>query len=199
MSMQNRLIRISGLCGIAAPIFGFSSILIAISYSPWFRWTENALSDLGVDGFSAVMFNSGLIFSGFLLIVFSVGLTHLLTEGLLSRIGHGLFSLAAVDLCLIGIFSENFGVIHFYVSITFFTLLPLSLILMGARLVKASSYKKLGFIALLSSVLAIGIWLLPWRGVAVPEFVSALMGSAWCVAAGFHLIKKEILTDCRAR
>lgn len=191
LSMQNRLIRISGLCGIAAPIFGFSSILIAVSYSPWFSWTENALSDLGVDGFSAFVFNSGLIFSGFLLIVFSVGLTHLLNEGLLSRIGHGLFSLAAVDLCLIGIFSENFGVIHFYVSILFFTLLPLSLILMGVELVKASSYKKLGFIALLSSALAIGIWLPTWSGVAVPEFVSALVGSAWCSAVGLHLINRK--------
>jgi hypothetical membrane protein len=122
-----------------------------------------------------------------------MSLTHLLTEGLLSRIGHGLFSFASVDLCLIGIFSEIFGVLHFYVSVLFFTLLPLSLILMGVSLVKTSLYKKLGFIALWSSVLAIGIWLPPWRGVAVPEFVSALVGSVWCITVGFHLlIKKNI-------
>ncbi len=189
--MQNRLIRISGMCGIAAPIFGFSSILIAISYSPWFRWTENALSDLGVEGLSAVIFNSGLVFSGFLLLVFSMSLTHLFTEDILSRIGRWLFSFSSIDLCLVGIFSENFGVIHFYVSILFFTLLPLSLLCMGVRLVKTSSYKKLGFIALFSSVLVIGIWLPPWRGVAVPEFFSALMGSLWCVAAGLYLIKRD--------
>ena len=191
LTVCGRLIRISGFCGIAAPIFGFSSIFVAVSYSPWFRWAENALSDLGVEGYSAVVFNSGLVFSGFLLFVFSMSLTHLLTDGLLSRIGKGLFSLASVDLCLIGIFSENFGVLHFCVSILFFTLLPLSLILMGVSLVKASLYKKLGFIALLSSVLAFGIWLLPWSGVAVPEFISALVGSVWCIAVGFHLIKKR--------
>jgi hypothetical membrane protein len=183
------LIRISGLCGIAAPIFGFSSIFIAISYSPWFRWTENALSDLGVKGFSAAVFNSGLVFSGLLLLVFSMSLTHLLGAGLLSRIGHSLFSIASVDLCLIGLFSEKFGILHFYVSVLFFTLLPLSLILIGVRLIMSSLYKRLGFIILLSSVLAIGIWLPTWVGVAIPEFVSALMGSVWCVGAGFYLIK----------
>ena len=192
LNMQNRLIRISGLCGIVAPIFGFSSILISISYSPWFRWSENALSDLGVEGLSAVVFNTGLIFSGFLLLVFSTSLTHLLTGDILSRIGNWLLSFSSIDLCLIGIVSENFGVIHFYVSIIFFTLLPLSLLFMGGSLVKASSYKKLGFIALLSSVLAIGIWLPPWTGVAVPEFFSALMGSLWCVTAGLYLIKRDI-------
>ena len=65
LTVQGRLIRISGLCGIAAPIFGFSSIFIAIHYSPWFRWAENALSDLGVEGFSAAVFNSGLVFPVF--------------------------------------------------------------------------------------------------------------------------------------
>ena len=191
LTVRGRLIRISGFCGIAAPIFGFSSIFIAISYSPWFRWAENALSDLGVEGYSAVVFNSGLVFSGFLLFVFSMSLTHLLTEGFLSRIGHFLFSFSSVDLCLIGIFSENFGVLHFYVSILFFTLLPLSLILMGVSLVKALLYKRLGFIALLSSVLAIGIWLPSWSGVAVPEFISALVGSVWCFAVGFHFIRRD--------
>ena len=189
LNMQGRLIRISGLCGITAPIFGFSSIFIAIYYSPWFRWTENALSDLGVEGFSSLVFNSGLVFSGFLLLVFSMSLNHLLPEGLLSRIGQALFFFASVDLCLIGIFSETFGVLHFYVSVLFFTLLPLSLILMGVRLVKSSLYKRLGFIALLSSVLAIGIWLPTWVGVAIPEFISALMGSMWCIGAGYYLIK----------
>jgi hypothetical membrane protein len=192
LTVQGRLIRLSGLCGIAAPIFGSSSIFIAIYYSPWFRWTENALSDLGVEGFSAAVFNSGLVFSGFLLLVFSMSLTHLLPSGLLSRIGQGLFSLASVDLCLIGVFSENFGVLHFYVSVLFFTLLPLSLILMGVSLIKSPMYKTLGFIALLSSVLAIGIWLPTWGGVAIPEFISALIGSMWCVVAGFFLIKIDI-------
>jgi hypothetical membrane protein len=145
-----------------------------------------------VEGFSAAVFNSGLVFSGFLLSVFSTSLTHLLPEGLLSRIGRGLFSLASVDLCLIGIFSENFGVLHFYVSVLFFTLLPLSLILMGVSLIKSSLYKRLGFIALLSSVFTIGVWLLTWGGVAIPEFISALMGSVWCVVAGFYLIKIDV-------
>ena len=189
LSVQGRLIRVSGLCGITAPIFGFSSIFIAIHYSPWFRWAENALSDLGVEGFSALVFNSGLVVSGFLLLVFSMNLTRLLAEDFFSRIGHRLFSLASVDLCLIGVLSENFGVLHFYVSILFFIFLPLSLILMGVSLIKSSPFKRLGYIALLSSVFAIGIWLPTWRGVAVPEFISALTGSTWCVGAGFYLLK----------
>jgi len=190
--MQNKLIRISGTCGITAPIVGFSTILTSVFLSPWFRWTENALSDLGVEGLSAVIFNSGLVFSGLLLFVFSMSLNHLLTEGVLSRIGRWLFSSSSIDLCLIGIFSENFGFIHFYVSILFFTLLPLSLLLMGASLIKTRPYKKLGYLAVLSGLLAIITWLPRWRGVAIPEFFSAFMGSSWCVAADLYLIKRFV-------
>ena len=41
-------LKISGVCGTIAPIVAFTFILLAILNFPQFSWTENALSDLGV-------------------------------------------------------------------------------------------------------------------------------------------------------
>ena len=39
--------RVAGVCGIASQAIGLVSLLIAVSMSPWFSWTENHLSVLG--------------------------------------------------------------------------------------------------------------------------------------------------------
>ena len=74
---------LAGICGILLPFVFFTGILIAISYSPWFKWTHNALSDLGVKGISALIFNNGLIFGGLLAFIFSIGLIKILSNPLL--------------------------------------------------------------------------------------------------------------------
>jgi len=68
-------LKISGACGILTPIVAFTCIFLAIASYPEFSWTGNALSDLGVqEGVTAVLFNSGLIFSGILALIFASGL-----------------------------------------------------------------------------------------------------------------------------
>ena len=56
--------KLTGLCGILTPFVFLTGILIAMLYSPWFKWTNNALSDLGAEGISAFFFNNTLIFGG---------------------------------------------------------------------------------------------------------------------------------------
>jgi len=73
-SKRVTIMRLAGFCGLTNPVIVFMLIALSISYSPWFSWTENALSDLGVHGIAAILFNSGLIIGGVLAITFAIGL-----------------------------------------------------------------------------------------------------------------------------
>ena len=75
-----RITRIAGICGVLLPVVVFISIWFAMSDAPWFRWTHNALSDLGLEGVSAFFFNNGMIFGGILAFVFSIGLSKTLSN-----------------------------------------------------------------------------------------------------------------------
>lgn len=84
----NKVFKIAGICGVATPIVAYVCIFSAIAAWPQFSWVNNALSDLGVQqGITASLFNFGLVASGFLSLVFAVGLFRLGGKRLLSRVG----------------------------------------------------------------------------------------------------------------
>jgi len=185
------LLKIAGLCGVIAPIISLSFIAFAIVYSPWFNWFKNALSDLGV-GEAASVFNSGLIIGGVLTTIFAVGLTQILRKQALGFLGTFTLILAALSLCAIGLFPESAGRIHLYVSISFFALLAISLILIGAALVQESSQRYLGLFAILTVVVAaIAAWAIPHEGSAIPEIIGALGASVWSIVFGIKLFKTK--------
>jgi len=157
-------LRVAGLCGVITPLIVITLIALAISHSPWFSWTENALSDLGVQGIAAVLFNSGLIIGGILT---------------------GIYVAA---LCAIGIFPETAGDIHFYVSVAFFTLFPVSVFFIGASMMRVSSERRLGLFTVLVGVVAAVVWVFPWEAVAIPEIVAGLAASVWSIVFGVRLL-----------
>ena len=107
-------LKISGVSGIVTPIVAFAFISLAIVYSPQFSWTENALSDLGVqEGVTAVLFNYGLIIVGILALVFASGL-FVLQKTMLGKIGAFIFVLAALTLMAIDVFPENVKPTYYY-------------------------------------------------------------------------------------
>lgn len=182
-------LRISGISGIIAPLIAFTLILLAIAYSPNFSWTENALSDLGVQGgVTAVLFNTGLIVSGVLAILFATGLFTFLQGNLLSRIGAFVFVLDAFALTAIGVFPENVKPIHLYASVTFFTLFPISMFFLGAAFLRTSKMR-LGFFTFIAAIVAVVVWAIPFgKGVAIPEVLSALSVSMWSIVLGFKML-----------
>jgi hypothetical membrane protein len=184
-------LKTSGISGIIAPPIAFTLILLAIAYSPNFSWTENALSDLGVqERVTAVLFNTGLIISGVLAILFAIGLFTFLQENILGRIGASVFVLDAFALTAIGVFPENVELIHFYASVTFFALFPLSMFFLTAAFLRTSKMK-LGFFTFLAAVVAAMVWTIPFgKGVAIPETLSILSASAWSIVLGFRMLKK---------
>jgi hypothetical membrane protein len=188
-------LKISGVCGTIAPIVAFTFISLAITSYPQFSWTDNALSDLGaVEGVTAVLFNSGLIIGGILAIIFASGLFIFLRNRMLGRIGAFIFTLAALVLVAIGIFTENFGRIHYYVSVAFFTFAPISMLIICATFFVMRKVK-MGLFTFLTAIIAALVWVLQFAmryvpNVAIPETISALLASTWSIVLGFQMLKQ---------
>lgn len=185
MLARKKWLRLAGLCGVATPVVALSCIFLSISMSPWFSWSANALSDLGV-GETAWVFNSGLMAGGILAMVFAAGLLTTFKRRTLGRVGAVLLFLDAIALFGIGVFSEAAGDIHSYFSVAFFVLFPLSLFLLGAGAVMAGS-KKFGSFTIVDGILAALPWAFGWDGVAIPEAVSGFVASIWVIVEGTRL------------
>jgi hypothetical membrane protein len=179
---------------VVTPIIVFTLILLAIHHSPWFSWTENALSDLGVRGIAAVLFNSSLIVGGILTIIFAIGLREALLNKTLGRIGMPIFILDAAMLCAIGVFPETVGDIHLYVSVAFFVLLPISLFLIGVAMMQGDSERKYGLFTIIAGIVAATVWMFQWEAVAIPEIIAGLAVSVWSVVLGIKLFKQASLS-----
>lgn len=172
---------------MVSPVIALTLISLAIFYSPWFNWTKNALSDLGVQCVAAILFNSGLIISGFLTVIFAIGLREVFLNGFLGHIGMLILILDAAILCAIGVFPKTTGALHFYVSVAFFTLLPISLFLIGAAMMWQSSERKLGLFTVLAGVVVAVVWTLPWESATIPEMLASLVASVWSIVLGIRL------------
>lgn len=189
-------LKISGVCGILTPIIAFTCIFLAIASWPAFSWTENALSDLGVqEGLTPILFNNGLIVSGILALVFSSGLIVLMNGKTLARIGAFVLVLADLALVAIGIFTENARPMHLYASVSFFVLYPISMFFHVAAFVRMNKVKTAVFTFLVGIAASVA-WIMQWvigfgSGVAIPETVAALSASAWSMIMGLKMTAKS--------
>lgn len=188
-------LRFSGFCGILSPIIAFTCISLAIASYPQFSWTDNALSDLGVvEGFTAAIFNSGLIAGGVLALIFAIGLFKSQTTAL-GKAGALIFILTTISLTAIGAFPENVKPIHYYVSVAFFALSPIALLILCAAFALVGK-KKLGLFTFLVALFAVAVWVFQWTvgfgvNVAIPETLSALAASVWAVTLGYKMLKES--------
>lgn len=185
--------KVSAICGVAAPLVALTCIGIAVANYPPFSWTDNALSDLGVQtGLVATSFNAGLITAGLLGFIFATGLFDHIQGGALGRLGVLLFLIDSIALVAIGVFPENVEPNHYYASVAFFLLSPISMfVIVAVSLLE--DRKKLGFVTFSTALFATASWtfhLLVGFGpnVAIPELLSALAASAWSIAVGFKML-----------
>lgn len=164
----------------------YITIFISISISPWFNWLENALSDLGnLRNLSAPFFNGGLVITGLLIFTYSI-------KGFRNKapLTAKFLALTGFSLQLVGVFCENYGRIHFYVSLTLFLLLLFTGL--------AYFYETKNFLALLI-LLAVPVWWLHFNevifhGAAVPELISSLLTLPWLIDA-FIISERSAETD----
>jgi hypothetical membrane protein len=174
----------------------FAFILTAITYSPEFSWTENALSDLGIQaGVTATLFNTGLIASGILALLFASGLFLFMRKQTIDRVGVAIFVLDTLALIAIGVFPENVTPTHYYVSVIFFALFPLAMLFLVVAFALAGK-KRLSVFTLAVALFAAATWIFQWTigfgsNVAIPETLSALSASTWSVIMGFKMLGKK--------
>lgn len=154
------------LLGVAGPVLAFIAIAASIHLSPWFRWDNNALSDLGhaVRSDVAPIFNLGLSLASTSVLAFTV--TAFRKHAKYSSIGLGA---SAIFLQLIATFDEVYGHLHFYASVFFFASIGVTAI--------AFALEKRSPVALSAFAVTVAAWVLygfrSYGGIALPETVSS--------------------------
>ena len=181
--------RVSGACGIISQLLGLAIILVAVSNSPWFSWTENDISVLGVEGSVTALFNWGLILTGLFYLVFAVGLSRSLPSSWAGKSGGVSLILGSLSLSATGIFPRTFDLPHDTASVGFYVLMALALLLVGVVAIR-SSRMLAGWLSIAGSVLMIGLLLIPWpwSGGAIEQLLSCVPLSLWTVAFGIRMV-----------
>jgi len=188
-------LKFAGTLGLLTPFFVFSCIFGAVASWHSFSWTANALSDLGVQwGFTATLFNTGLVVGGFLFMVFGVGLWFFVGRCWVGKLGVCMLLLACVAIVGIGVFNETFSPTHYIVSVMLFVFMPLSFLVFAGDL-WLEGKRGLSWFTLAIGLIAAAIWVLQLMvryvpNVAIPETVSGLAGSAWSIFLGYLMLKE---------
>jgi hypothetical membrane protein len=178
--------------GFFAPLIALVCIMIAILLSPGFDWFSNALSDLGhytrtdlgpYKLIGAIIFNSGLIITGLLMLYYTIWILRE-TRDIFTKIGIVPLLLSLCFLISIGIFSENFGDLHYYVSVGFFFTFPFSMWLIGIGWLRFPHLRWFSIISLLLPFISVFMWADYMNGTsiwqqAIPEIVTAFSAIVW--------------------
>ena len=169
--------RAYALFGIVGPLVVYVSIGVALVLSPWFSWESNALSDLGhaVTSNVAPIFNLGLLFAGFFLMVYAATVfkKHAKYSSFCLLVSTFLVQLLAA-------FNEVYGSLHYAVAVPHFVMLSLTSIVY--------TVEKRSAVALITFVIVLGSWTLYGLniiniGIAVPETISKIVVSWIMISA----------------
>ena len=181
---------ISGIIGSSLPlIMIYASTILEASFS----WNKNALSDIGVSQ-TAWLFNSALIIGGLFNLLFAIGLRNYLGKTKWLKIGVSLLIVSSISLSLVGVFTENYNIIHALVALRYLLLAPLGLVCIGLG-EKGHRIGKVSLVLGITALLAIfGLPIITFVsnlqiGFAVPEFLEALVLSIWTFWVSLKLIQ----------
>ncbi len=178
--------------GFFAPLIALATIAVSILLAPGFDWIINALSDLGnytvfflspYKLVSAIIFNSGLIVTGILMMLYAVWFLKW-TKDVPTKIGVIPLLISLAFLIGIGVFSENFGELHYWVSVGFFLSFPFSMWIIGIGWLRFSNLRWFSVVSIILPFLSVVMWAdymngtSPWQQ-AVPEIVTAFSAIVW--------------------
>src|SRR4030042_3389990 len=187
---QSGITRITGICGILIPVVIFTCLGLSIASSPWFTWTQHALSDLGIQENTAAPFNNGMILGGLLSLIFSLGLMKILSN----KLGAYLLLLSSLALIGIGVFPETIFVLHFVTSASFFFLLATALLIIGLTRRQNHFDKNIGLLAVVLACIALSsiVLLFHFEGIAIAEALSCFPAFIWCSIVGLKMTRVSI-------
>ena len=181
--------RITGVCGIISQLVGITALLVAVSSSPWFSWTENHISVFGVEGSAKMLFNGGLILAGIFSLIFAIGLGRYFLSGWLGQLAVVSLILDSIAVFDMGVFPRTWDFMHGVSTITFFVGITLALLLIGVVAI-ATSRMIWGLLSITTAVLVAVPQLVlgPLSGGAVLQVLAYLPWSLWTIALGVMLM-----------
>jgi len=198
-SRNSILIRLAGISGIIGSTLPLIMILASTILEKSFSWNRNALSDIGVSQL-AWLFNSALFVGGLLNLVFAFGIRSYLDKARWLKIGVSLIIVSSISLALVGVFTENYSIIHAIVALGYLLLTPLGLICIG-REEKSHQIQKASLVLGITALVAIlGLPIITFVanlkiGFAVPEFLESILLSIWTFWVSLKLIRHKISQD----
>ncbi|MBI4331108.1 MAG: DUF998 domain-containing protein [Chloroflexi bacterium] len=187
------ILTVSRICGLAAPLAGVISLWLAISSAPWFSFTREDLSVLGVQGTAPGFFNWGVGVTGLLSIAFAIGLGNGLPGSpRLKKLGVVALIAGSAALALVGLIPRTYSAPHRYASGIFFTLVPFAIFAIGLSLLKIGQ-RLAGWSSVAAALAMVGIQLVPWpwEGGAIPQLLSGAPWCLWTAAMGIGLTLRE--------
>ncbi len=181
--------RITGVCGIISQVVGITALLVAVSSSPWFSWTENHISVFGVEGSAKTLFNGGLILAGIFSLIFAIGLGWCLLSGGLGQLAVVSLILGSIAVFDMGVFPRTWDFMHGASTIAFFVGITLALLFIGMVAI-AASRMIWGLLSITAAVLVAVPQLVlgPLSGGAIVQLLAYLPWSLWTIALGVMLL-----------
>ena len=191
-----KVIRLAGISGIISSTLPLLMILSSTVLEKSFSWTKNALSDIGVSQ-TAWLFNSALIIGGLLNLLFAIGLRNYLGKTRWLKIGVSLLIISSISLSLVGVFTENYNILHALVALGYLLLAPVAIICIGQE-VKSKQFGKVSLMLGITALFVIlGLPIITFVanlqiGFAVPEFLESLVLSMWTFWVSLKLIRYKV-------
>jgi hypothetical membrane protein len=175
----------------------FSRILYDGSYSPFNNW----LSDLGNSSKNPsghIYFDIGCILFGLAFIIHTIGLVKWKTinhkQDSLIRISQYCEFLMALVVIMVGIFSEDYGIIHYIVAGVYFALISIFMTIINIALKVHTKYIKWTFYSGIVSILANFIFMLTFTiglDIYILEWLAILSALIWVVSIAYNALKLE--------
>lgn len=165
--------------GPVAAVVAIGCILAATAVSPTFSWWAGALSDLGITGASAWLFNGGLVLGCLVGLPYTWALWTAAADSLgYLRAAAYLSSLLAM--ASVGLFPAGQPA-HLPLALAFFVLASLTLLVDGVARFRLPTGKLALAFGVTSPLIwpVWGLWLARGGGIAVPEFVAAALFALW--------------------
>ena len=161
-------------------------IILNISISPWFSWYKNALSDLGVHQYGFI-FNSAIFTEGI------INGLYFFFHGKNSRQRY-LIIIGSFSLSLVGVFNENFNLLHLIFALIYFILMPIYIILNSGYTENLNKFFNIIIGTVSLFVIIVGILssfrLIPRiLGLGVYEMLEAVLISMWI---SIYILREKI-------
>lgn len=189
--MNTKIIRIMGYFGILSPILGLLMLYLSISFTSGYDITTQTLSELGTGGFGAVLFNSGLLMAGALMMLFSTGLWEMGKKDIKGILGSIMYLITSIIVVSLSLVTINVNPWHYYFSVGLFTFIPLSMFTFSLYLL-GIQLKERAIVGFISGAGSILIWITGGPVNGVKELVSLIFLTIWQIPIAYWMINRSI-------